>query len=67
MLLTGPPIAPRITASADLAAVRASSVNGEPVASMEAWGMVVQLGALGAMWGLGSAENSRLLASALES
>ncbi len=34
---TGPPIAPRRTASADLAAARASSVRGEPVASMEAW------------------------------
>jgi hypothetical protein len=33
---TGPPIAPRRTASAFLAAVRASSVKGEPVASMEA-------------------------------
>jgi hypothetical protein len=30
-------MAPRRTASAFLAAVRASSVNGEPVASMEAW------------------------------
>ena len=34
---TGPPIAPRRTASAFLAAARASSVRGEPVASMEAW------------------------------
>lgn len=33
---TGPPIAPRITASAVLAAVRASSVKGEPVASIDA-------------------------------
>ena len=33
---TGPPIAPRRTASASLAAARASSVRGEPVASMEA-------------------------------
>ena len=34
--LTGPPIAPKITASACFAAVSASSVNGEPVASIEA-------------------------------
>ena len=34
---TGPPMAPRRTASAFLAASRASSVRGEPVASMEAW------------------------------
>ena len=34
---TGPPIAPRRTASAFLAAARASSVRGEPVASIEAW------------------------------
>lgn len=34
---TGPPIAPRRTASAFLAAASASSVRGEPVASMEAW------------------------------
>ena len=34
---TGPPIAPKRTASAFLAAARASSVRGEPVASMEAW------------------------------
>ena len=34
---TGPPIAPRRTASAFLAAARASSVRGDPVASMEAW------------------------------
>lgn len=33
---TGPPMAPRRTASAFLAASRASSVRGEPVASMEA-------------------------------
>ena len=33
---TGPPIAPKRTASAFLAAVRASSVRGEPVASIEA-------------------------------
>ena len=33
---TGPPIAPRRTASAFLAAVRASSVRGDPVASMDA-------------------------------
>ena len=32
---TGPPMAPRMMASADLAAVRASSVSGLPVASME--------------------------------
>lgn len=38
--LTGPPIAPRITASAFLAAVRASSLNGSPVASIEAWEVV---------------------------
>ena len=34
---TGPPIAPKRTASAFFAAARASSVRGEPVASMEAW------------------------------
>lgn len=34
---TGPPIAPRMTASAFFAALRASSVSGEPVASMEHW------------------------------
>ena len=34
---TGPPIAPKRTASAFLAAERASSVRGEPVASIEAW------------------------------
>lgn len=33
--LTGPPIAPRMIASAFFAAVRASSVRGEPVASIE--------------------------------
>ena len=33
---TGPPIAPKRTASAFLAAARASSVRGEPVASMDA-------------------------------
>ncbi len=33
--LTGPPIAPRMMASAFFAAVRASSARGEPVASME--------------------------------
>lgn len=37
---TGPPMAPRITASAFLAAVRASSVNGERVASIEAFAFV---------------------------
>lgn len=35
---TGPPMAPRRTASAFLAASRASSVMGEPVASIEALG-----------------------------
>ena len=35
---TGPPIAPRRTASADLAAERASSVSGSPVLSIEAYG-----------------------------
>lgn len=34
---TGPPMAPRRTASAFLAAARASSVRGLPVASMEAY------------------------------
>ena len=34
-VLTGPPIAPRITALAFLAAERASSVRGVPWASME--------------------------------
>lgn len=34
--LTGPPMAPRKTASADLAVARASSVRGLPVASIEA-------------------------------
>lgn len=34
----GPPMAPRRTASADWAALRAESVRGEPVASMEHWG-----------------------------
>lgn len=34
---TGPPIAPRSTASAFFAASRASSVKGDPVASMEAY------------------------------
>lgn len=33
---TGPPMAPRRTASAFLAAFKASSVRGEPVASIEA-------------------------------
>jgi len=33
----GPPMAPSMTASAFLAAVRASSVSGDPVASIEAW------------------------------
>lgn len=33
---TGPPIAPRITASALMAAASASSVNGDPVASIDA-------------------------------
>ena len=33
----GPPMAPRITASAALAAARASSVKGIPVASIDAW------------------------------
>lgn len=33
--LTGPPIAPRMTAFADFAAERASSVRGVPCASME--------------------------------
>jgi predicted S18 family serine protease len=33
---TGPPMAPRRTASAFLAAFKASSVKGEPVASIEA-------------------------------
>lgn len=37
---TGPPMAPKITASAFLAAVSASSVNGEPVASIEAFGVL---------------------------
>ena len=32
---TGPPIAPRIIASAALAALSAASVKGSPVASME--------------------------------
>jgi len=35
--LTGPPTAPRITASAFFAADKASSVSGVPVASIEAW------------------------------
>jgi hypothetical protein len=35
--LTGPPMAPRKTASAFFAALRASSVRGSPVASMEAY------------------------------
>jgi hypothetical protein len=34
--LTGPPMAPRSTASASLAAVRSSSANGVPVASIAA-------------------------------
>lgn len=34
--LTGPPIAPKMTASACCAAVSASSVSGDPVASIEA-------------------------------
>lgn len=38
---TGPPMAPKRTASAFLAAARASSVRGEPVASMEAWNCFV--------------------------
>lgn len=33
----GPPMAPRRTASADLAAVRASDVRGVPWASIEHW------------------------------
>ena len=33
---TGPPIAPRMTASAFFAALKASSVKGEPVASIDA-------------------------------
>lgn len=36
LVRTGPPTAPRITASAPLAAMRAWSVNGEPVASIDA-------------------------------
>ena len=35
-LHTGPPIAPSTTASAFLAAASASSVKGEPVASIDA-------------------------------
>ena len=35
--ITGPPIAPRMTASAFLAAMRASSDNGDPIASIEAF------------------------------
>ena len=34
---TGPPIAPKMTASACFAAASASSVNGDPVASIEAY------------------------------
>ena len=37
----GPPMAPRSTASAFFAAVRASSVRGEPVASIDAWESLV--------------------------
>jgi len=37
---TGPPIAPRNTASAFLAAVRASSVSGMPLASIEACAVI---------------------------
>ncbi len=33
----GPPMAPSMTASAFLAAERASSISGDPVASIEAW------------------------------
>lgn len=38
--LTGPPIAPKMTASARFAAVSASSVSGDPVASIEACNML---------------------------
>ena len=34
---SGPPMAPRRTASADLAAARAEGVRGVPLATMEAW------------------------------
>lgn len=40
---TGPPMAPRITASAFLAAWSASSVKGEPVASIEAFAGVQRM------------------------
>jgi hypothetical protein len=36
-LRTGPPMAPNITASAAFAAARASSVRGEPFASIDAY------------------------------
>lgn len=47
---TGPPMAPRSTASAFLAASRASSVKGEPFASMEAWNRVSALAVLPLSW-----------------
>ena len=40
---TGPPIAPSMTASASLAALRASSVRGTPTASMEAYELIQML------------------------
>lgn len=40
---SGPPMAPRRTASADLAAARASSVRGEPVLSMEHYGETAEV------------------------
>lgn len=38
---TGPPMAPRRTASAFFAALRASSVRGDPVASIDAYRVLV--------------------------
>ena len=40
----GPPIAPRRTASADLAASRAAAVRGSPVASIEHCGVLEYVG-----------------------
>jgi predicted S18 family serine protease len=48
----GPPMAPSMTASAFLAAVRASSVSGNPVASIEAWEELSVWGGGGVAWTL---------------
>lgn len=58
---SGPPMAPRRTAEADLAAVRASSVRGVPWASMEHWGpslLVAECVGVG-MWVEGSVGDLR--------